>query len=831
MGERYDPPIYVRDDKDAPARSAPYREPVELACFSKSRANGTQYDKSMLKQYLRPEVPFDLSQGYDTFIDRDRNVARPASLDPIFGALRSQNVEDKELASADVITWRGNFAKLLATPWNHRDPWHMECELISGVLILNVLEPEILLEKERKKDKKSREALMCYWGFSFEEQCTGGTYDEPVDCANAFCAVVRAGVGSHRLVLGGEVDCWDGEKHGLPGYVELKTTRVMETDTQVRNFERDKLLKWWAQSFALGVRRILVGFRDDSGAVRKLQTLDTLKLPGYAARHQLAWDPKTALKFADKVLTEVKQRMRNLPEGSKIRLEYEPKRNKDQVLVVVDDSIPNFVPAEGRAALARASVIRASGGATSSGGRSGSRSRGSGGGGSVTKSGGGGSVGGGINFLEKGTAASAKRGVVFREPDPPGRYGRGSGWTSEKGHSVDSGGLPSDKLGGPGSTPARVGLTGGSDDTGAPSPTPGSPTRRQYIRSGERHGASTAGTTAATTGVPVERFVHWGAGGSTDSGAGTGGASHSHHERRRRRRHGRSGTPGPGGGGGDGGVTDGGHGGTLNAHTRESLDRGGTRDAASVQPSDRRGSDRSDRSRWSDRNRGVADDRNDPTRSTGRNTFCHPIVAGPGVGDPFKLAASKLAYARSLGPTAMRFLMGFTPGEIGWNGGEDGGVTEKPPLGVTSTVAGGGDGAVDRDPSSSKKHDSTNVGAIPTANTTDAFSKPIGLDPRAFAFDPLNPTATSNIPGIHSGLMTHNRPDGSEGDGQQNSYVSTGDTSAGDPPNSGNENTVDRGSPGAGGPRGRLRFAPATTATSNNDAELEMGGGAKRVRR
>jgi len=29
------------------------------------------------------------------------------------------------------------------------------------------------------------------------------------------------------------------------------------------------------------------------GAVQKVQTLETLKLPGYAAKHPGAWDPKT----------------------------------------------------------------------------------------------------------------------------------------------------------------------------------------------------------------------------------------------------------------------------------------------------------------------------------------------------------------------------------------------------------------------------------------------------------------------------------------------------------------------------------------------------------
>ena len=101
--ERHLPPIRVRDDPGAenPPRSAPYREPVELACFSKSRDAGVTYDSSMLKAYARPSVPFDLSEGFDTFRDRDRDVPRPADLAPIFGALRFKGAEDKELAAAE----------------------------------------------------------------------------------------------------------------------------------------------------------------------------------------------------------------------------------------------------------------------------------------------------------------------------------------------------------------------------------------------------------------------------------------------------------------------------------------------------------------------------------------------------------------------------------------------------------------------------------------------------------------------------------------------------------------------------------------------------------
>jgi hypothetical protein len=65
-----------------PSRATPRRtrvtfaqEPVELAHFSKTRARGAEYDDHQLKRYMRPSVPFDLSEGFETFRDRDRGGA------------------------------------------------------------------------------------------------------------------------------------------------------------------------------------------------------------------------------------------------------------------------------------------------------------------------------------------------------------------------------------------------------------------------------------------------------------------------------------------------------------------------------------------------------------------------------------------------------------------------------------------------------------------------------------------------------------------------------------------------------------------------------------
>ena len=503
------------------------QEPVELASFSKSRAQGDTYDKSQLKRYFRPSMPFDLSEGFDTFRDRDRNNPGPRTSSP--SSSLSARLAWTSASSPPRTSSPGGEPQQ-----NPRHPLEHPRRVAHGG---GAGPRRGCPERPRTRRMQSSQGRPiaraatreCYWGFSFEEACTGGTYDEPIDCMNAYCAVVRAGVGRHRLILGGEVDCWDGQTEGLGGYVELKTTRIMETASQVARFERDKLLKWWAQSFAVGVRRIIVGFRDDDGAVRKLQTLETLKLPGYAARHPGAWDPKTALQFADKFLTWLRAHLGSIPEGSRVRVEYEPRRRKHEIRATVDPDAPDFVPARARKQLERAAGsaprrrhqqrrrpkrkpqqrLRRAGGSAGGGER------------------GGGSVGGGGGGGGGGTAAAAKRranepgaaggtgpgpvAVVFKEPEPRATTPRGSGSTA-------------------GATPPAKKTPGGGSGTGS---IPSLPPRPSAEHAQNRISDDPSSDPASAS--LVERFVHW---------YGNEGARAP--DRRRRRRHERSQTPVPG---------------------------------------------------------------------------------------------------------------------------------------------------------------------------------------------------------------------------------------------------------------------------------------------
>ena len=99
------------------------------------------------------------------------------------------------------------------------------------------------------------------------------------------CSVVRTRLGAHRLLLAGEVDCMEALPPGAAPpplgrrkYVELKTSVAVTTDRRRGTFERHKLLKFWAQSFLLGVPKIIVGFRDDDGVLVSTQKFDTVRV-------------------------------------------------------------------------------------------------------------------------------------------------------------------------------------------------------------------------------------------------------------------------------------------------------------------------------------------------------------------------------------------------------------------------------------------------------------------------------------------------------------------------------------------------------------------------
>lgn len=98
---------------------------------------------------------------------------------------------------------------------------------------------------------------------------------------------------------------WDSKptEKGAPiNWVELKTSAEIRDNRGMSNFER-KLMKFWIQSFLLGVPKIIVGFRSQEGVLTKLEDIQTASIPETAAKRGVrSWNANTCINFASTFL-------------------------------------------------------------------------------------------------------------------------------------------------------------------------------------------------------------------------------------------------------------------------------------------------------------------------------------------------------------------------------------------------------------------------------------------------------------------------------------------------------------------------------------------------
>jgi len=93
-------------------------------------------------------------------------------------------------------------------------------------------------------------------------------------------------------------DCKPDRKEDHIRWVELKTSAEIRNDRDMIKYER-KLLKFWAQSFLLGVPKIVVGFRDQQGIVHRMEEVDTYTIPSKVKKvGRGTWDGNICINFA-----------------------------------------------------------------------------------------------------------------------------------------------------------------------------------------------------------------------------------------------------------------------------------------------------------------------------------------------------------------------------------------------------------------------------------------------------------------------------------------------------------------------------------------------------
>ncbi|KAK4457849.1 protein rai1 [Cladorrhinum samala] len=341
------------------------KRPREFTCFSYDGDRRLRLDDSGLKWYYPPSQSelensggsggIDLSKGFERFDKHDEDAAGDEHLVGLLKALMDWEEKEgkKAVEAGGVVTWRGMMTKIMAVGGGNgdEDGFEMNATLYRDCIFI---EENYEYKVKRNAEQSSRPQRgqfssdqMSFWGYKFETLCTlprpwgecsrdliESRDDQVVSNKEQYCSVVRTAIDDVALCLGGEVDCiWDAkpaDPSSRPiNWVELKTCAEMRNPNDELWFREKKLMKFWIQSYLLGVPKLVVGFRDRQGRLRRIEEMETAMIPRVVNRDpRVRWSADGCIDFAARFLKWLRQtindegvwRIRRLPKAREIEV-------------------------------------------------------------------------------------------------------------------------------------------------------------------------------------------------------------------------------------------------------------------------------------------------------------------------------------------------------------------------------------------------------------------------------------------------------------------------------------------------------------------------------
>lgn len=325
------------------AKLASYQRPVPFTSFSYDdhrliRTGKHQFES--LRPFSVPQnlVGFDLSHRIDRAVFRDESIDEGIDglLISLIGFLDKADPKERldlcrGVFSASLITWRGVLTKLCASVYETAGEgggggggWTKEVMMVDGTVYM-------IDGPKTAEEQGGSSAQQTYYGHSYESLLTNPSGFEDVNTNTQWVSVVKSNLNGNRLILGGEVDCIDpnafnhhrhqlahnsdqpSETVPIDQFIEIKTSIMPASDRDHWNLYRFKMLKFWLQSYLLGVPKIHVGLRDRSGIVRGAQDYLTEEIPALVKQRQAKpggrWSSEQCLETGGSIIGFVRDRL------------------------------------------------------------------------------------------------------------------------------------------------------------------------------------------------------------------------------------------------------------------------------------------------------------------------------------------------------------------------------------------------------------------------------------------------------------------------------------------------------------------------------------------
>ncbi|XP_026481244.1 decapping and exoribonuclease protein-like [Ctenocephalides felis] len=348
--------IYPSDFKNSQQVFPKFSRPSVIGHFSVDADRNVAHDLSQLKFLHMPacmtNIGFNLNNGINQTVHKDEK-AHEEKLDHLLKFIvynRKQlcsPAATTNLINFDIVCFRGLLTKLMCTPFENREGWNILAQNWKGTTYLCAWESE-KSKMKRLKDIKYQRKFMS-WGYKFEQFLLSSSPQRkpditiPVIESEEFCCVFKSKLDDLRLFYGAEMDginttnlYFNFKDLDKAQFVELKTNRIITTENQSRNFKKIKSMKWWCQSFLVGIDEILCGCRDDNGILLEIKPYKVKDIP---KNNDNFWSATDCMNFCKEVLYFM-QKIARTHQNQTILFSWNP---GDKITYEIDND-KNFLP-------------------------------------------------------------------------------------------------------------------------------------------------------------------------------------------------------------------------------------------------------------------------------------------------------------------------------------------------------------------------------------------------------------------------------------------------------------------------------------------------------
>lgn len=244
----------------------------------------------------------------------------------------------------EIVCYRGLLTTLFSTPYD-KEGWIVCASKFKGTIYLCAFDTDA--KKLQVSMETYHQKRCCSWGRKFEQYMLADSPNKKPDLSNppngSLCCMFESKFGGTVFLYGAEVDGIHsshqitdrriGENVEL---IELKTisARAITYYGHVKYNRANTMLKWWLQSYLVGIPRIICGCRNDNGIVVEMREY---KLAQLANTFKHYWNFEKCSSFFTAFLECIKETVVRNYDKSIYKFTYHPHRN----IITVDELEPS----------------------------------------------------------------------------------------------------------------------------------------------------------------------------------------------------------------------------------------------------------------------------------------------------------------------------------------------------------------------------------------------------------------------------------------------------------------------------------------------------------